>query len=1604
MGRDAWRTRTRPFALAAVLLAGLAGTAAAAEPLSVIYGPAAASAEGDSDYRELLYLSVPDTVTDRLYLRIYDADSGGRHDTRYGSAWDTDIRYVLHGGADAALAGGEVLADVTFGEDAAADDAWQTLASFLPAAGDHVDGRYVFRLEASGLAGNDSNVFAATLSLRDRRDLAPMGLEVLDQAPTVRIPDDRRATHLTFDVPSGTDRLVIRNFDAAFGQVAFTSTYRTVELAVSGQDEWRETTVELLPEERGTTASLVMTGGREIPNDLTVSVADGTGQPLPLRLPAKAALANRRPLPALDHTRLADCFSIAFDASGSTDPDGDRLRFAWEFGDGTSGVGIAPVHRYPGPGSYQGVLRLHDGSTQVGNGAALPFEVTVKRPPKADAGADLRTAPGMAVAFDGKASLPGDRPIMRYHWDFQDGSQADGPGPSHVFARPGTYAVTLTVSDDQPGACDRSTDQLLVMVNASPVALPGRELHVAAGETIMLDGGRSYDIDGKVTTWAWELGDGTTATGSTIEHRYAAPGTYTATLTVTDDAGLANSTATGTTRITVNDPPVAVAGPSRRAAVGELLTFDGSGSSDRDGRLIRHAWDFGNGFKGTGSKVQYAYDRPGSYEVTLTVTDDSSSATSQATSTLTVLVNAPPIAHAGDDQIVTASEVHFDGRNSFDPDGTISRYLWAFGDGATGEGPAPTHVYRTFGDYRVRLTVTDDSGTLRSSATDTLRVTVNQAPIADAGRDQQGAPGEDLAFSGSASLDPDGDILEYHWDFKDGTRKSGERVTHRFERAGVYDVQLTVKDDTGQDAAIDFDEAKVVINASPVAQAGPDLLAAPGEEVLLDGSNSFDPDGQIASYRWDFSDDPEPVAQPVATRIYAQPGVYRARLVVADDSGAINAIDQDEVSVRINHQPTAHAGRDQFVSDRTVRFDASASADADGDGLVYRWDFGDGSDPAGGAKVVHTYADGGAYPVLLTVDDGTGLSNATAMAAITVTIDRPPVADAGGNRDVCAGDIIVFDASRSHDPEGSVLRYRWDFGDDTHAAIVNPTKTYRQGAVYPVTLEVEDDSGFPGNRHSDRVLVQVRESPIASAGPPQLACAGSEVVFDGSGSRDSDGVVNRFTWDFGDGRIGGGERPVHIFTKPGDYRVMLTIEGDEIGQCANTNSNETSVRVVEAPSASIMAPDRIGTGATARFDASGSTTAAGRIVGWDWDFGDGHSAQGPVVEHSFASPGSYITTLTLRTEGGVEACSTITARHSIVANAAPVADAGPDRMVAVAEGILFDAAGSQDEDGGIVAYQWDFGDGATATGINARHSFKQSGRYDVTLTVTDDMGLPNSQASDTANVVVNQPPQPAIKAPKAACPNEQLAFSGGGSKDPDGELTDFSWDFGDGRSIGGVDVVHAYGAPGLYDVTLSVDDGTGLKNARSQTVLPFRVNRQPRAEAGPDRLACPGEEIAFDGTGSVDWDGSLVAYRWDFGDGARAEGSQVAHRFAEPGLYKIRLAVTDDSRSRCAMDTSVARVRVLATPRATIQGDRRGFVGGAHDELLLDASASTHPDGVPLTFRWELGDGSVLTGAKVRHAFAEPGVYPVRLIASDGSGLACGQAVGQMEVDVRARP
>ena len=600
---------------------------------------------------------------------------------------------------------------------------------------------------------------------------------------------------------------------------------------------------------------------------------------------------------------------------------------------------------------------------------------------------------------------------------------------------------------------------------------------------------------------------------------------------------------------------------------------------------------------------------------------------------------------------------------------------------------------------------------------------------------------------------------------------------------------------------------------------------------------------------------------------------------------------------------------------------------------------------------------------------------------------------------MCTGDIIVLDGSRSQDPEGGVLRYAWSFGDGTTSGLINPTKSYSKGGTYPVTLTVKDDSGLPNGSSAAQIAVEVDQGPVADAGKDILACAGTEVAFDASASTDIDGVVNSFSWDFGDRGIGGGERPVHIFDKPGTYRVFLRIEGEKAGICSATSVDEVEAKIIEGPVAVIKAPKAVPVTDTVTFDGSGSYMKDGKLTAWQWDFGDGQTASGATVTHRYAAPGNYAVALTLKSDSPSPTCQSVSARHLITVNAPPLAAGGDDKHVAVDEETVFSAAASKDPDGGIVSYEWDFGDGETAAGIEVAHRYRAAGTYVARLTVRDEAGLANSLASDQVAVTVNPPPEPVIFGPEVACVGEPAAWR----PDKAAAGSTYRWAFGEGTTAAAGEATHAFRKPGWYSVGLTADDGKGLPNSKQTATRTVHVNLPPYAAAGPDQLVCPGDTVSFDGSASRDQDGKLQEYTWDFGDGsAPLDGDKVAHVFAKPGTYRVALTVTDDAGSSCSATTDTLDVVVNAPPVADAGKDREVFIGGANDAVLLDGSASTDPDGRALDFSWQLGDGTSEFGERVRHTFTKAGRIPVTLTVADTSGLACGTA--STTVTIVARP
>jgi PKD repeat protein len=155
---------------------------------------------------------------------------------------------------------------------------------------------------------------------------------------------------------------------------------------------------------------------------------------------------------------------------------------------------------------------------------------------------------GVAVTFDGSGSSDPDGTIVSYMWDFGDGSTGTGVNPTHTYGAAGTFTVNLTVTDDN-GATDSASTTATIQAapNQPPVSDPNGPYTGTVGVAVTFDGSGSSDPDGTIVSYMWDFGDGSTGSGVSPSHTYAATGTYTVNLTVTDDDGATDTASTAAT-------------------------------------------------------------------------------------------------------------------------------------------------------------------------------------------------------------------------------------------------------------------------------------------------------------------------------------------------------------------------------------------------------------------------------------------------------------------------------------------------------------------------------------------------------------------------------------------------------------------------------------------------------------------------------------------------------------------------------------------------------------------------------------------------------------------------------------------------------------------------------------------------------------------------------------------------------------------------------------------------------------------------------------------------------------------------------------------------
>lgn len=250
----------------------------------------------------------------------------------------------------------------------------------------------------------------------------------------------------------------------------------------------------------------------------------------------------------------------------------------------------------------------------------------------------------------------------------------------------------------------------------------------------------------------------------------------------------------------------------------------------------------------------------------------------------------------------------------------------------------------------------------------------------------------------------------------------------------------------------------------------------------------------------------------------------------------------------------------------------------------------------------------------------------------------------------------------------------------------------------------------------------------------------------------------------------------------------------------------------------------------------------------------------------------------------------------VAANAAPTAAFSYE---CTERSCAFDGAPSSDSDGTIVAYAWDFGDGATSDQAKPSHTYATNGTYNVKLTVTDDRG---KTSSVTKAVAARQNSAPVADF-SAECQALTCSVDASSSTDPDGDALSYAWEFGDGGSGTGRTASHTYASAGDYTITLTVTDPDG---ATSRKTTAATVSSAPnQAPTAAFTISGSGLAKSFDATGSSDSDGTIESYAWNFGDGTTGTGQTPSRTYSGTGIYTVTLTVTDDDGEQDSVSKQV---------------------------------------------------------------------------------------------------
>lgn len=740
--------------------------------------------------------------------------------------------------------------------------------------------------------------------------------------------------------------------------------------------------------------------------------------------------------------------------------------------------------------------------------------------------------------------------------------------------------------------------------------------------------------------------------------------------------------------------------------------------------------------------------------------------------------------------------------------------------------------------------------------------------------------GNPFFFTDNSTIPPPDNIIDWSWDMGSGDTLTGQNPpSYTYTAPGTYLVNLTVTSDQG--CSITSPDVTLVVHPTPVASFTVADVCAYDQINAVSNSNIAAPDN-IADYQWDLGDGNNATGTNV-NHSYSAFGTFNITLTTTSNNGCV---DDTIIPVTIHPVPIASfTVNDECVYDQITA--TSNSTISLPDNIAnYGWNFGDGNTGVGD-PINHLYANDGSYNITLQVTTNNGCIDDT---IIPVTIHPEPLASFTVN-DECVYDQIAAVSNSNVNAPATITDFSWDLGDGNMANGANINHQYASSGTYNIQLTTTTDNGCV----DDTIIpVTIHPEPIPSFTVTDV-CVYNQTTVNSTSVIAAPDNITTTDWDFGDGNTGTGTTLNHQYALDGTYSIAMSLTSN------NGCVNDTTIDVIIFPEP-LASYTYAGACSYEPLDATSNSTVNNPdvITNWDWDLGDGNTATGSNIVHNYAISGTYDVMLTVTTDNGCVDDTTITVTFNPVPNSSfTVANVCEyDQINAVSNGTVT----APDV---ITNWDWDFGDGNTATGSNVNHQYASNGTYNITLTSTTN----NNCVDDTTITVIIYPePDPSFTV-NDVCIYDAINAVSTSTVDAPDNIATYDWDLGDGNTANGANINHQYANHGTYNIQLTTTTNNGCVNS---VTMPVTIYPIPNPNFTSTTVCVNGSATDFTDLSTIP-SGTIVSWNWDFANGAFSALQHPSNDYSVADDYDVTLGVTSDFG--CFNDTTIT-ITVYEQPYA----------------------------------------------------------------------------------------